>query len=743
MTQPFSVSAESVAKDIVASLQAGNFAQAEEICRRAIAAGAVVPRLYFYLGAALEGQGKLESALESFDNALKHDAGDIHGWAAKLSVLVQQQRFSEAIEVASLACSIHPGSAFLKGNLGNVLTQTNKLPQALEAYRQALLLNPKEPTALIHMSSVLVKMGQHELAVSQAQIALRILPCNIEIMNNLAEAHIQRHEFETALEVCDEALRLEFDDATIHFKRGLVLSYLQRYAGARQEFAMAANLDSQVASKYYPHLANDPFGREITIIPELIFLDVSYHQQTQCNWTYREEYIRTLHEMLLNHTGEIRLGMMSALGFQMISLPIDGKDRLKLITQLARRFSDAVAQDRSQPFEHQRRAGNKIRLGYVSPDFRIHPVGLLSRLIYGLHDRDRFEVYAYSLHQSEKTDDAVHAHITQTCDVFHDVSCSSFADIAEQIHADSIDILVDLAGYTTHACPEIFALRPAPIQIAYLGYPGTTGADFMDYAIVDHTIVSEEGRAHWSEQLIRLPNVHCPYDFQLDNSPTHRNRSDFGLAEGAVVLCCFNNSYKIEPGIFAAWMHIVKAVPGSLLWILGLQADTKANLQKSAEEAGISADRLVFAGVLPHAEHIKRYQLANLFLDTYWHNAHTTAADALWQGLPVLTCQGAVASSRLASSLLHALDLQDELVVETLDQYQEKAIFYARNREALAAVRHKLAANRHTQPLFDTALTVNHLEQGYIAAWERYQAGQPPAAIDIADSRKNLIERSV
>jgi protein O-GlcNAc transferase len=174
-----------------------------------------------------------------------------------------------------------------------------------------------------------------------------------------------------------------------------------------------------------------------------------------------------------------------------------------------------------------------------------------------------------------------------------------------------------------------------------------------------------------------------------------------------------------------------------------VQADTRNNLRKSAEEAGISADRLIFAGALPHAEHIKRYQLADLFLDTYWHNAHTTAADALWQGLPVLTRQGTVASSRLASSLLHALDLQDDLVVETLGEYQEKAIVYASNRTALAAVKYKLAINRDTQPLFDTALTVRHLEQGYIAAWERYQAGLPPAPIDIADSRKNVLERSV
>jgi len=743
MTSSSDSTSRNIADTVLTCLTAGNFVQAENLCRLAVDPATEFPKLYFYLGAALEGQDKFDPALQAFDKALMLDDGDVHCWAAKLSVLTKMNRLDEAIEVAAKACELHPQSAFLRANLGSILFQANKLPQALEAYRQALLLDPKEPTALVHMSSVLVKMGQHPLAMSQAKIALSILPDNIEIMNNLAEAHIQMHAYTSALQVCDEALRLYSGNAVMHFKRGLVLSYLQRYAEARQAFDMASSMDAQVANKYYPQLADDPFGRPITIIPELIFLDAAYHQQTRCNWTYREAYVRTLHEMLSNHVGEIELGMMAALGFQMISLPTDGKTRLKLIAQVARRYVEGVAQARNRPFEYLPREVGKVRIGYVSPDFRVHPVGLLSRLIYGLHDREHFEVYAYSLHRPDKSDDNVYMHITQTCDVFRDVSALSYIEAAEKIHADRIDILVDLAGYTTYACPDIFALRPAPIQLSYLGYPGTTGADFMDYAIVDQTIAQKENRADWSEQLIRLPNAHCPYDAELDNSSISKRRSDFGLAEKAVVFCCFNNSNKIEPEIFTIWMHILHAVPDSVLWILGLQAETRVNLCKSAQQAGINPDRLVFAGLLSHAEHIKRYQLADLFLDTYWHNAHTTAADALWQGLPVLTCEGPVASSRLASSLLHALDLQDELVAESLDQYQEKAIYYARNREALAAVRHKLAVNRHTHSLFDTALTVKHLEQGYITAWERYQAGMPPAPIDIADSRKNGIERSV
>lgn len=728
---------ENKAKRIIACLEAGDFPQAEKLCRLNLSASHVIPRLHFYLGASLEGQSELTLALAAFEKALAIDPGDIHCWAAKLSVLAKQHRLDEAREVAIKACGLHPGSAFLKANLGNVLIQLNMLAEALEAYRQALLINPQEPAALIHMSSVLVKMGQHELAVAQAKIALSILPGNIEILNNLAEAHIQMHAFPSALEACEEALQISPHHAVIQFKRALTLSYLQRYAEARQAFALARTLDPQVADSYYPQLAGDGLGREITTIPELIFFDVAYHQQTRCNWEYRQEYIQDLHEILLNYATEAKPSTMSALGFQMLSLPIDGHNRLKLIQQVASLYTEGAWLDQHKPYVHVTVDKAKVRIGYVSPDFRQHPVGLLSRMIYGLHDRQRFEIYAYSLHRPEKMTDNVHISIAETCDVFRDVAALSFTDIAERIHADGIDILIDLAGYTTHARPEIFALHPAPIQIAYLGYPGTSGASFIDYAIVDHTIAQEESRQDWSEQLIRLPNAHCPYDYKLDNSAIGKQRADFDLPENAAVLCCFNNSYKIEPGIFSVWMQIMQAVPESVLWILGLQADTKKNLQASAKKAGVNPERLVFAGLLPHEEHIKRYQLADIFLDTYWHNAHTTAADALWQGLPVLTCQGPVASSRLASSLLQALDLQDELVTRSFDEYQEKAIFYARNKDALKEVRDKLAVNHCTQPLFDTALTVKHLEQGYLAAWERYRAGLPPAAIDIADIRRN------
>lgn len=722
---------------ILDALRSGDHIRAEKSCRMALEQGLDSSRLRFYLGAALEGRGKLIEALEAFDRALDDPDASPQYWSARTSVLVKLGRLQDAIASMQQAIAMHPRIPELQSNLGAVCEQAGLLPHALAAYREALLIDPRHTPALVSMTAVLVKLGQHALAIEQGHVALSLLPPNIDLFNNLTEAYIQRQQFPEALALCEQALVSFPRHAVMKFKQGLLLSYLQRYNEARTAFSQAQIIDPNVIRDYYPQLAAKAGNQEIRAVPELIFFDVAYHQQMRCDWRYRDAYIEALHTIMLSDSNEMKPTTVVNFGFQMLSLPIDAHNRLRLHRCIADIYRDIVWLAETPVYGH-RWDHERIRVGYVSPDFRHHPVGLLSSQVYGLHDRERFEIYAYSLHQPDKPDDEVKQRIAATCDHFREVDTLAYSAIADMIAADEIDILVDLAGYTTHARPEIFALRAAPVQIAYLGYPSTTGADFIDYAIVDRIVVKTQDRdTAWSEAVIRLPNAYCPYDNDMDNAVANLQRKGFGLPDDAFVLCSFNNNYKIEPTVFAIWMRLLSQIPDAVLWVLGLKADTQQNLLAAVENAGISKERLVFAGVLPLREHIKRYQLADLFLDTYWHNAHTTAADALWQGLPVLTCEGPVASSRLASSLLHALDMQDELVTKTLEEYEQKAIFYARNRVALKAVRDKLATNRYTQPLFDTALTVRHLEQAYLSAWERYQAGLPPAAIDIVDIREN------
>lgn len=727
---------DAMLQHIIQALQSSQFITAEKSCRLAQANGQDSTTIRFLLGASLEGQGKLMDALQAFDLALNDLDASPQCWSAKTSVLVKLGRQKEAIECMRLALARYHEMPDLHTNLGAVYEQAGMLPHALAAYRDALLVEPRHAPALVSMTAVLVKLGHHGLAIEQGKVALSLVSPNIDLFNNLAEAYIQLQRFPEALDICNRAL-IDFPaHAVMKFKQGLLLSYLQRYDEARSAFSEARIIDPGVVRDYYPQLAAMAGGEQIRVVPELIFFDVAYHQQMRCDWGYRDAYIQALHAIMLSDSADMKPTTVIDFGFQMLSLPINGADRLQLHRRIADIYREIIWLAEDPIYDHKR-DHEKIRIGYVSPDFRHHPVGLLSRQIYGLHDRTRFEIYAYSLRKPDKPDDEVKQSIAASCDHFREVETLSYRAIGDMIAADEIDILVDLAGYTTHARPEVFALRPAPVQVAYLGYPSTTGAAFIDYAIVDKIVVRPEDQQNaWSETIVRLPNAYCPYDPALSNANADLQRRDFGLPESTFVLCSFNNNYKIEPTIFAVWMRLLTKVPDAVLWLLGLKADTQQNLLASAAQAGIPKERLVFAGVMPLKEHIKRYQLADLFLDTCWHNAHTTAADALWQGLPVLTCEGSVASSRLASSLLHALDMQDELVTRSLEEYEQKAMYYAENRDALKTVREKLAAHRHTQPLFDTALTVKHLEQAYDYIWQRHQAGLAPAAIDIADIRE-------
>ena len=387
------------------------------------------------------------------------------------------------------------------------------------------------------------------------------------------------------------------------------------------------------------------------------------------------------------------------------------------------------------PFTFKPHKRKRLRIGHVSPDFRQHPVGYLSRQIYGLHDRTKFEVFAYSLFEASP-DDQIHQHIKQTCDVFREVAALNAFELADLIHRDGIDILIDLAGYTTHARPEVTALRPAPVQISQNGYLESMGGGIVDYVVTDAHVYPTGGDNFWHEQAIRLPHHVLPYDNEADNAPTGAKRSDFGLPEDAIVFCCLNNSVKIEPEIFGVWMNILKAVPNSVLWLVDKNEQTRVNLQNEALLAGVEIKRLIFA---PHmrsvAEHCLRYQKADLFLDTLWHNAQTTALDALWQGLPLLTREGNGVSSRAAASCLRVLDMP-ELITQDVAEYERKAIYYAEHPAELKALREKLKLTRLTSPLFNTALMVKHLESAYEMVWQRYQAGLPPATIDVLNMEK-------
>ena len=370
----------------------------------------------------------------------------------------------------------------------------------------------------------------------------------------------------------------------------------------------------------------------------------------------------------------------------------------------------------------------RLRIGYFSADFHNHPGMHSMARLFEVHDRDRFIVHAYSC--GPEKDDAMRRRVKSAFDVFHDVRSLSDEQVAALARKDSIDIAIDRNIYTNNGRLGIFACRAAPIQINYLGFPGTSGAPFFDYIIADKIVIPEEKREHYTEKVIYLPNSYQINDNSREISDRPITRSEMGLPEQGFVFCCFNNNYKITPNEFDIWMRLLQNVDGSVLWLMGSNKWAKANLRKQGQARGIDPERIVFAEKVAQPEHLARHRLADLFLDTFNYNAQATARDALWAGLPIVTKTGQGFAARVAGSLLSAIDLP-ELITNTDDEYERLALELATSPERLRIIRSKLEKNRDTTPLFDSQLSTRHIEDAYQQAYQRYFDGKNPDVITV------------
>jgi predicted O-linked N-acetylglucosamine transferase (SPINDLY family) len=383
---------------------------------------------------------------------------------------------------------------------------------------------------------------------------------------------------------------------------------------------------------------------------------------------------------------------------------------------------------RGEPYRHE-----KIRIAYVSADFHAHATSVLMAGVFERHDRNRFELVALSFGPDDGSE--MRARVKNAFDRFVDVREKSDAEIAALMRQWEIDIAVDLKGYTKDHRSGIFAFRPAPIQATYLGYPGTMGAPYVDYIIADATVIPDEHRPYYAEQVAYLPDSYQCNDSRGTFTDDSVTRAQAGLPEAGFVFCCFNRNYKIAPDTFALWMRLLRDAPSSVLWLLEDNPDAKRNLEREAEAHGMASGRLVFAQRVSASEHLARHRLADLLLDTQPYGAHTTASDALWAGLPVLTALGTTFASRVAASLLNAVGLS-ELIADSLEAYEASALRLARHPDALVAIKNKLAANRDNCPLFDTARFTRNLESAYVAMWQRRQRGEPPRSFSVEPRRQ-------
>ena len=407
-------------------------------------------------------------------------------------------------------------------------------------------------------------------------------------------------------------------------------------------------------------------------------------------------------------------------------VPASRRARFAVARRSGATFVERVAPLAQQLRRRPRRAVSKrIRLGYLSADFHTHPTMHLLRGVLASHDRSRFELFAYSLGASDGSE--FRDQVMALFDQFADMACHSPLTTAQRIIDDDIDILIDLNGYAGAGRPEIAALRPAPVQVSYLGYPGTVAAPFIDYLIADPVLVRTDDEPWYSEHVVYLPYCYQPTDNTQRTSPQLPTRAGVGLPQDAFVFCSFNSCYKIEPRIFGVWMDILAALPDSVLWILADREDARANLVNAAGLRGIAPSRLIFAGSLPRDQHLARMSLADLFLDTHYVNAHTTASDAIWAGLPLITASGDSFSSRVAASILRAAGL-DQLACAGLDGYRELAIALAHDRSRIDDLKRRCARARSDGPLFDTQSYTRRLEAAYSTMHAIAQSGAAPAA---------------
>jgi len=592
---------------------------------------------------------------------------------------------------------LDPQNIAAHNNQGNALRALRRHEDALASYDRAIALQPAYAAAHFERGRTLVELQRCEAAIGSLDRAIALSSGHPGAWYVRGNALYSLGRFEAALASYDRAIALEPGDASAHHNRGNALVMLEQPEAAVASYDRAIALDPDMTSTYGARL----------------------HARMQiADW-------RDFGPEVARLAARIERNEPASNPFAALALC----DCAPLHKRAAQNWGRSqCAPGDALPASGERSRHDRLRVGYFSADFRCHAISYLTAELFEAHDRSRLELTAFSL--GADTRDEMRKRLEAAFDRFLDVQGESDRDIARLARSLEIDIAVDLGGFTRGARPGIFALRAAPLQVSYLGYLGTMSADYMDYLIADETIVPATHRHYYSERIVYLPS------YQVNDStrriaPKRFTREELGLPPAGFVFCCFNATYKITPGTFDGWMRILTSVPDSALLLLGGSATLERNLRREAHERGIEPDRIVFGARLPLSEYLARYRAADLFLDTLPYNAGTTASDALWAGLPVLTCMGEAFAGRVGASLLQAVGLP-ELITSTQEQYEGLAIELASQPKMLADIRTKLAGNLRTTPLFDTVTFARRLESAYATMHARYHAGLAPEHIHIA-----------
>lgn len=670
---------------------------AESNLRNCIAAEPNHIQAHLQLGIILAKRSVHAEALELFDQALRLNPNLAQVHNLRGNVLLDLAKPEAALRAYDQALRLAPDDADSHNNKGNALRDLLRLQQALESYSSAIALQPRHVDALNNRGNVWLQLRRVDRAETDYRNALALAPTYGPTLRNLGAMHAQLGQHALATEYLESAISVSAGDSIAHAMRGESLRELGRIGEARLAFDRALAIN--------PNIEN--------------MMGARLQAQTQvCDWS---DVSRRLTELAQEaETGSRVCSPFNALGWF---------DEPALHHEIAASHARAHCPHESALGPIITRAQSpRIRLGYYSADFHNHATAYLMAELFELHDREQFEVFAFSF--GPKANDEMRHRLVNAFDHFIEVQNLGDIEIAALSRQLEIDIAVDLKGYCKDSRAAIFAHRCAPIQVSYLAYPGTLGMSCMDYIIADKIVLPPDQHVFYSETVAYLPHCYQVNDSKRAIAPSKHKRTDLGLPEDAFVFCSFNNNYKILPATFDLWMRIIGRVERSVLWLLKTNEDVVRNLRHEARLRGIDPNRIVFASPVPLGEHLARHSLADLSLDTLPYNAHTTASDALWADLPIVTLIGCAFAGRVAASLLTAVGLP-ELIARSAAEYEAVAVGLANDPARLATVKDKLHRQRKTHPLFNTPLLCSNIETIYKEMLSRHHRGQKPSPMDL------------
>ncbi len=692
---------------------------------------------HYYYGKILLSKSLYKDAIDSLKIAINkagyffealHELGTAYAFI---------EEHSTALDCYQKCYVLKKDSPQLNYNLAKIHEKLNQYTEAIKFYDDAIKLDSHYVDAWINKGNLLEELGEYQDAINHFDVAIGIKP-HYQIYFNKANVLFKLNLYEDAIKCYRQALEVKPNYLEAWTNKGLALQRSGCDTDALSCYEMAITLDNSsiepLLNQAYLNVKLRNFENAIITFKKILSINKNenwvygdlFHTELKiCSWSeYKNKII------FIKKKENIELKKINP--FNLLGLT-DQQNLIKKNTELLieEKFPSKNLQF---PFLKNNNK-NKIRIGYYSSDLYSHAVGYLVAEMFELHNKDKFEIVDFSFKPIKN--DSVRERLKKSFDQFIEVINVSDKEIAKLSRTLDINISVDLMGHTGEARTGIFAYRAAPIQVNYLGYPGTMGASYMDYIIADPVLIPPEFQEFYTEKVVYLPHSYQANDRKREISDRKFSRAEVGLPEKGFVFCCFNNNYKILPETFDIWMRLLHTVDQSVLWLLEDNPTAAKNLRMEAGQRGIDPSRLVFAQRLPSAEHLARHALADLFIDTFPYNAHTTASDALWAGLPLITLQGESFASRVASSLLSAVGLP-ELITQTPEEYEALAIALAMDPQKLAFIKQKLVKNRLTTPLFDTPLFTKNLEAAYLKMYERYEDNLAPEHIYVNRDKSKL-----